>query len=188
MECVAALVEPRVTQMESLPGQLDRGEHADLSGRHWEAWLRRAGLLVFVAFVALGLANVFGQRPSDSVSSGDAATLGVHAPGALRSGLIYEARFRVDARKTLASPELVLDAGWFDGMTLNSLQPDPAEQSERDGRIVLRYDTVASGESLTVRLQYQVNPTAIGRRTQNVVLEDGGEPIVRIHRDIVVFP
>jgi hypothetical protein len=38
------------------------------------------------------------------------------------------------------------------------------------------------------RLQYQVNTTAVGSRTQNVVLVDSGVPILRLDHDAYVYP
>ena len=45
-----------------------------------------------------------------------------------------------------------------------------------------------AGGHLVARLQYQVNTTAYGRRTQNVVLEDSGKPILRLDHDAFVYP
>ena len=63
--------------------------------------------------------------------------------------------------------------------TINTFQPDPVEQSERQGGS-LTYDTIAAGEIFTARLQYQVNPTAVGTRSQTAVLADDGEPLAQI--------
>lgn len=174
--------------MANLPETLDRDAHIELSGRRLDVWSRRIGILIFTAFVFVGLANVFGQRPSSMSAATHTATLQLHAPGALRSGLIYEARFRIEAHRTLDSPKLVLEQGWFDAITLNSIEPDPAEQSERDGRIIYRYDAIPAGETLVVRLQLQVNPTAIGPRSQDVSLENDGDPIAHIDHDLFIYP
>lgn len=171
-----------------LPETLDRGENLDLAGRQAELWVRRAVLLLFVAFIAVGLANVFGQRASTETATGERAALELTAPGNVRSGLIYQARFRIEARRTIEKPQLVLSPGWFDGLTINTFQPDPVEQSERQGEIVLTYDTIAAGEIFTARLQYQVNPTAVGTRSQAAVLADDGEPLAQIERTVTIFP
>jgi hypothetical protein len=150
--------------------------------------VRLAILLVFAAFCVAGIANVFGQKTSETRETGQAADLEVEAPSASRGGLIYQVRFRVQARRDLAEPALVLDPGWFEGLTINTFQPDPAEWEHRDGRNVLVYGPVASGEKLVARLQFQVNPTAVGRREQGVALEDGGEVLLRLDRHMTIFP
>jgi len=39
-----------------------------------------------------------------------------------------------------------------------------------------------------VYLQCQVNPTNVGRRSQDVALLDGNRPIVSVDRTVTVFP
>jgi hypothetical protein len=45
-----------------------------------------------------------------------------------------------------------------------------------------------AGGHLVARLQYQVNTTAIGPRTQHVVLEDEGVPLLRLEHEAFVYP
>ena len=37
-------------------------------------------------------------------------------------------------------------------------------------------------------MQLQVNPTNLGRRAQNVELDDGTTPLLRIKRTVTIFP
>jgi hypothetical protein len=171
-----------------LPETLDRAEHIELHRRQLEPRIRFAVLLVFAATIAAGLANVFGQSPGTRSAAGEAAELRVIAPTAARGGLIYEARFEVEARRDLNEPAFVLDPGWFDGLTINTFQPDPTDWEHRDGRNVLLYGPVEAGRMLVVRLQYQVNPTAVGRRDQDVVLEDSGEVLAVVDRTTTLYP
>jgi hypothetical protein len=171
-----------------VPEALERKEHVELSGPDVEAWLRRVGLFLLAAFIVVGLANVFGQATGEtSVESAD-ARLTLRAPGAVRSGLFYQVMFRVDARRELKEPALVLDPGWVEGFTINAYQPDPVEWQHRDGRNVLLYPPIPAGGHLVARLQYQVNTTAIGPRAQNVVLEDEGVRLLLLEHDAFVFP
>ena len=158
--------------MTALPDRLDRKQHVDLEHRDLEWWLTGAGALLLAAFLALALANVFGQKVQTATASAPAADLEVRAPTAVRSGLIYEVQFTVAAHRTLEEPTLVLDSGWFDGFTINTMSPDTKDWVMRDGRNVMSYDAVPAGTELVVRLQYQVNPTTFGTRDQGVVLED----------------
>lgn len=174
--------------MAKVPEALERRQHVELTGPDVEAWLRRTGLLLLAAFIAVGLANVFGQATGEKSVENEAAQLTLRAPGAVRSGLFYQVMFRVDARRELKEPALVLDPGWVEGFTINSYQPDPVEWQHRDGRNVVVYGPIPAGGHLVARLQYQVNTTAVGPRTQNVVLEDSGVPILRLDHDAVVYP
>jgi hypothetical protein len=172
----------------ALPDLLDRKEHVDLERRGLERWLVWLGIAVFAAFIGLGLANVFGQRVGTTSVSSAVADLEVKAPTAVRSGLIYEVQFTVTAHTALEEPTLVLDSGWWDGFTINTMSPDTKDWTQRDGRHVLSYDAVPARTELVVRLQYQVNPTTMGTREQDVALEDGGTPILTLDHETTVFP
>lgn len=174
--------------MADVPDQLARPVHVDLAGRRSDVRVRRLGLLVVVAFVCLGLANVFGQRPEQRVAAGAAADLTVDAPAALRLGLVFQGSIRVDAREALRSPRLLLAPGWLNGVTVNSISPEPSEQAQRGDRLVLAYDDLAAGESLLVRIEAQVNPTALGRRDQSVAVAAEGVPDVVVDRRVTVYP
>jgi hypothetical protein len=171
-----------------LPDHLDRSAHLDLHGRNLEPWFRRVGLALLLAACALGLANVFGQHTR--VLSVDAATakLTVETPRAARGGLIYQTIFRIDAHRDLAKPTLVLDPGWFDGLTINTVQPDSVSWGQRNGRNTVDLGPIAAGDHFVLRFQYQVNPTVLGRREQNVVLEDGESAVLTLEHVQTILP
>ena len=150
--------------------------------------MRRAGFVLFAAFLAAGLANVFGQAASTSRVSSPTADLVLGAPDAVRSGLIYEVQFTVVAHRELQHPALVLEPGWFDGFTINTIDPEPVDWTQHDGRNVLAFGRTPAGTSLEVRLQYQVNPTTIGWRDQDVVLENAGVPVVALDHRTTIYP
>ena len=174
--------------MANVPETLGRKEHVELAGHDVEGWARRVGLFLLLVFVVVGLANLFGQATGETTVENDSARLTVRAPGAVRHGLFYQVMFRIDAREELTAPAVVLDPGWFEGFTINAYQPEPVEWEHRNGRNVLVYGPIPAGGHLVARLQYQVNTTAYGRRTQNVVLEDSGTPILRLDHDAFVYP
>ena len=174
--------------MAKVPETLVRKEHVELTGHNVEEWARRVGLVLLAAMLVLGLANFFGQATGETAVENDAARLTLRAPSDVRAGLFYQVMLRIDAREELSEPALVLDPGWVEGFTINSQQPEPVEWQHRDGRNVLVYGPIPAGGHLVARLQYQVNTTAIGRRTQNVVLEDAGEELLRLDHDTFVYP
>lgn len=174
--------------MAALPDYLERKTHVELYRRDVEPYFRRAILLLFVGVSAAGIANVFGQHTRVVSADSSAAKLTVEAPHAARAGLIYQVRFRIDAHSELAEPALVFDPGWFDGLTINTIEPDLVKWNEEDGRTVAELPAIQAGHHLVVRLQYQVNPTVIGHRPQNLVLEDGGAAIVTVHHGQLIFP
>lgn len=179
---------PNLAQVPVLPDYLDRSDHLDLHGRNVEPWFRRAGLLVLLGICALGLANFFGQHTHELSVDSAAAKLTVETPGAARGGLIYQTMFTIEAHEELSEPTLHLDPGWFDGLTINTVQPDAVEWGQQEQRNTLRLPSLASGEKFVLRLQYQVNPTVLGRRSQDVVLTDGATELVRLDHAQTLFP
>src|SRR4051812_3954595 len=174
--------------MAEKPDGIVLNRHRDLEGRDNHPWIRR-GLLGLIAVVlVLGLANVFGQRPSTSRAATPAAVLSVYAPARVRGGILYTARFHVSARRELKQATLVLDSGWFEGMQVNSIVPQPVQEGSRDGRPVFELGHIAKGDSSILWIQFQVNPTNIGRRSQDVELDDGAQVISVVHRSITVYP
>jgi hypothetical protein len=155
----------------------------------WQSvWLRRGLLLLPGALIVLGLANTFGQRPATTSAGEAAAALTVYAPTHARSGLVYAARFRIDANRDLKRATLVLSTGWAEGYTVNGLTPQPLTAGSTDGKPNFGFGHIPAGRHLTFWLSLQVNPTNIGNRVQNVWLYDGAKLIATVHRDITIFP
>jgi hypothetical protein len=170
------------------PDQIVLARDLELAGRGRELWIRR-GLFALVPLVSLlALLNLFGQRPTDSQASTDAATLELHAPERVRSGLLYQARFTVEAHRDVRNAVLVLDPGWFEGMTVNTIEPSPAEEKSVEGDPALELGPIAAGGSHVLYMQFQINPTNVGRRSQAVRLLDGKTPLLTLERSITVFP
>jgi hypothetical protein len=162
--------------------------HRDLRGRGWHPWLRRA-LLALVALVAvLALAGVFGQRPSTTTAEGAPAGLVISAPGAVRGGLLYQARFEIKANEALNDATLVLNPAWLDGMTVNTIEPSPVNQASRNGSLALSLGHLPAGAKYVLFMEFQVNPTTVGSRTLRAELDDGERLILTIKRDLRIFP
>jgi hypothetical protein len=155
-------------------------------------WARRAVLTILAIAVLLALLDVFGQRASrtEAAGGGDgAATLALRAPDTVRGGLLFQSTIEIAARRDLDHPRLVLARGWTDGMQVNSISPDAESQAQRAGdRLVLTYPALAAGDELTIRLQFQVDPTHVGRRPYDVELDDAETSVARVHRTITTLP
>jgi hypothetical protein len=82
----------------------------------------------------------------------------------------------------------VLDPGWAEGVTINTVTPGPLGEASRDGKIVFELGRVPAGNKHVLFVQLQVNPTNIGRRSQDVRLFDGDELLATIDRSITIFP
>jgi len=171
-----------------VPDMLTLRHHRDLVGRERRPMARWFLLTLIGLLAALGLLNVFGQRPDTSTREGPSATLKVYSPAKLRSGLFFMSRFTIEAREEIENATLVLDPGWLEGMTLNTLEPAPIGEANRNGRIALELGRVPAGTTHRFFLHFQVNPTTVGRRSQDVDLEDGERRLLHIDRTVTIWP
>jgi hypothetical protein len=172
----------------AVPDGLTLDRHRDLRGRERRPHVRQALLGVLAAFLLLGLLNIFGQVETLSSAEGSGARFEVSAPTKLRGGLFFEARFEVEAIEEIANATLVLDPGWLEDITLNTVEPAPVGEASRDGNIALELGRIPAGDTHILFLHFQVNPTAVGFRSQDVDLYDGERPLVSFDRDAIVWP
>jgi hypothetical protein len=174
--------------MATPPDGLTLRHHRDLEGRERRPFVRWILCGALALFLVLGLASVFGQRPATSTASGPGAELKVYSPKRVRGGLVFESRFHIKAIREIRDATIVLDPGWLEGMTLNTVEPSPVGESSRDGRIALQLGHIPAGDDYLLFLQFNVNPTNIGRRSTDVDLYDGDTPLLHIDRTITIWP
>ncbi len=174
--------------MADAPDQLDLGRHRDLRGRGRDVWARRAILTVLAAIVVAALLDVFGQHPVTSKAVGAGARLEVQSPDRLRSGLVFQARYTITASRRIDKPTIVLDRGWFESMSVNSTIPSPTDERVVNGADRMTFDPLAAGTSTTVWIYFQVNPTNVGRRGEDVGLDDGERRLADVRRSVTIFP
>ena len=168
-------------QFLTLKVNRDRSERVELT-------LRRSffGLLTIIILAAL--LNVLGQRPTNTLAASPVADLDVFAPEALRGGLYYQGRFTVKAKQDIEKATLVLDGGWTEQMQINTIEPSPIGEASRDGKLTLDFGHVGAGHKLVVLLQFQVNPTNVGRRSQDAALYDDTTLLATANRTVTVYP
>lgn len=173
-----------------LPDGLSVERNLDYEGRirRHAPWVRRALLCAVTAIPVLALIGVFGQHPSTTSASSSAASLSITAPTRLRGGLMFQALIKVTPRREIHHLQLVFDAGWWESMAVNSIKPEPERETSRDGKIVLEYGAWPAGKELVCWLNFQVNATNVGKRSENVSLEDSGETLASVHRSLTIFP
>jgi hypothetical protein len=160
----------------------------DLAKRAKELWVRRALMVALSAYIILAFLNVFGQRSTTSEAVGPAATLTIHSPTTLRSGLVFETRIRILAAQEIKDAVVVLSPSWIEGITWNTIEPGPLGEASKDGRISFDLGHIRRGQTYSFYIQMQVNPTTFGTRTEETRLFDGQTLLLTSDRDVTVFP
>jgi hypothetical protein len=174
--------------MASIPDQISVKRHVDLEGRRSGLSFRRAGVATVGIVLVLGLLGVFGQRPGRATVDSSAASVELFAPTHLRGGLLYEARFTIAAHRRLDHAVLQLAPGWAESQQINTIEPSPVAETSHDGQIALTLGTIPAGEVYRLWMEFQVDPTNVGRRTADAALYDGSTRLLTIHRTITIWP
>jgi hypothetical protein len=174
--------------MPDLPEGLNLARHRDFEGKARAQWIRHAFLMLLAAFLLAALLNVFGADPSSSEASSSVASLRVTAPERVRGGLLYQARFQIHAFQAIGAPTLVLEKGWIEETTINTLEPEPADTTSDAGSLKIRYPPLKPGQTLDVYMALQANPNNVGSHDAGVSLYDADEPLLTLDRGQFNFP
>jgi hypothetical protein len=174
--------------VSQIPDTIVLRRDRDLGPRQNDIWVRRGLFALLCVVPILALLNLFGQRPQTSVGTAAAARLSVSAPARVRGGLLYQAHFRITAKKKLNRAVLVLDRGWLDGLTINTVEPGPVSEASENGKLALDIGPISRGRSYVLFVSFQVNPTTVGHHHQDVTLYDGNRALITLHRTITIFP
>jgi hypothetical protein len=174
--------------MADAPDAIVVTRHRDLRGRSWQIWIRRSLMALIAALSVLGLLNVFGQRPATSLVEAPKASLKVYGPTHLRGGLLYMTRFHVTAHSDVKKAILILSPGWAEGITINTIEPTPIGEGSSNGRLTFDLGHIPAGGSYVLFMDFQVNPTNVGHRSQDVTLADGNTALATIHRKVTIYP
>jgi hypothetical protein len=172
----------------SAPDTLTLKRNRDLEGWWSWVWLRRAVFMLLLVIPLLAAFNVFGQKPHSTTVTSPTATLTLIAPERLRGGLLWSAQFRIKALQDVKQARLVLDPGWAEGMAINTIEPSPVGEASSDGKLSLDLGHIPAGQQYAFFMQFQVNPTNVGRHDQQVQLFDGDTRLLSIDRAITIYP
>jgi hypothetical protein len=174
----------------SVPDNLVLKRHRDLEGiSRGGIYFRRVVLSVIAILCVLGLTNVFGQTTSTRSAAFGTGKLSVSAASALRGGDLTSTVFTISATSTIRKAVLVLDPGWAEGVSINTIEPSPTSEASDNGRLVFTLGPINAGHTFKLFMQSQVNPTTVTwQRPQNVELLDGNVLLATVHRTVTVFP
>jgi hypothetical protein len=176
--------------MSDVPDLLVLRRHRDLEGMgHVGIHVRRVVIALLAIFALLALANLFGQRPKTARVSTPEVTFSLYAPTALRGGDFLEARFHVTAKQDVKDARLLLDPGWAEGLSINTIEPSPIGEASDNGRISFTLGHIPAGQSFLLFMQFQVNPTNLAwNRKQHAELDDGDQVLATVHHTLTIFP
>ena len=146
-------------------------------------------ILILGGLLALALAGVFGggRSPIHRVTA-PGADLSVATPTTLRNGIFFETRIVAVARRDLKDATIVLPPSLWRDLTINSMIPAAGKESFEDGAFRFGYGPLKAGETLTVKVDGQVNPPLTVGLKGDVGLYDGKTPVASVPMSLRVLP
>lgn len=150
--------------------------------------LRRVGLALMSALLALGLAGVFDPGEAEVSASAAETKLDVTHPDQTRAGFESALELRVERAGGFSDPvEIAISKEWLDLFDLNSIRPEPDSASADGERLLLSFEP-PPGELLEATLDLTLRPAV--RRTQpaTVSVIEGGAPLVSVDFETAVVP
>jgi hypothetical protein len=136
----------------------------------------------------LGLLNVFGQHASPITYQSPAASLVIDSPAHVRGGLVFTTEIVITPRQQLTDARLYLNNGWFEGMALNGIAPQPSTETAQGNWQVWDFGKIPANTAFHVWISWQTNPTNVGQHSQDLALYDGGTQLMTAQHTLTVFP
>ena len=92
------------------------------------------------------------------------------------------------AHQDIKNATLALGGGWANGLTINTLEPSPSNETSDNGNLSFQLGSINAGSTFVLHMDFQVNPTTVGSRKQQVALLDGNTVLVSLTRHLTVYP
>ena len=86
------------------------------------------------------------------------AQLTFKAPERLRNGEFFEMQADIRAKRDIGDLKVAIDATLWKDMTINSMIPAASEERFENGQFVFAYGALKAGETLTMKIDGQINP------------------------------
>lgn len=146
-------------------------------------------LLVLGALMLLALVGLFGGKTTDWRSvRNDAVELKASVPQVMRSGMLFELRFRITPSRSFEDLRLAISPELLRDFTLNTTIPEPAEEESRNGLFHLSYGQAEAGETIEVKIDGQINPALVWGTEGRIAVFDGEREIASMPLEIAVLP
>jgi hypothetical protein len=163
--------------------------HAQAEGRAGSLLVRLMPTLFLGAVIAVSFTGAFGGTPNPTYrAEGSRASLSANVPRVLRSGELFEMRFRIRANAPLADATLTIEQSYLHDLTLNTQIPTADKEEATDKLFRFSYGPLEAGEVLDIKLDGQVNPKLFLGTEGVVAVGDGEEEIARVPLTLTVLP
>src|SRR5690606_33068280 len=130
----------------------------------------------------------FGRRDTVTVDR-EGIRLSAEGPVRIRSGEFFEMLLTVETDREIRDAVLSVAPGIWRDVTINTMIPQPTDESFEDGAFAFRFGALRAGTRLLVKVDGQVNPVyPPGRKHGTISLADGGATLASLDYAMRVLP
>jgi len=168
------------------PGGIEHKHIHEARGSIFRRWPFGLGGLAIVLAPAF-----FGMYGSDTrlVGAGSGVQLEVEGPGRARNGEFFELVLDVEALRDVQDLVVLVGADLLRDVTVNTVLPDPSEYGFRNGSYEFHFGRLASGASLKVKLDAQINPGHTPSANEaTIAVADGESVLAKVFYVMEVLP
>ncbi len=147
------------------------------------------GLLLLGAILVASLFGVFGGHRNDTLTqTANGVDLSVSTPRTLRNGEFFEIQIGVTTRRPIARPTIAISVSSLRDLTINTTMPAATGEKVDENAYLLEYDPLAPGDTLTVKIDGQSNPTLFAGTEGRLEVRDGEAVLAAVPLNIRVLP
>jgi hypothetical protein len=160
-----------------------------LRSKSWYRFANPAAVVGIGLFLAAALAGVFGGQPHPTrVIDTPSATITLQFPERLRNGEFFEMRAKIEAKRNFADMGIGVSSAYWRDLTINTMVPAPAEEKSEDGDYLFSYGAMKVGDTLTIKIDGQINPPMSGGTQGKLTIKDGDLALTEVPVKLRVFP
>lgn len=157
--------------------------------RLWDRHASPISFLILGGLVAAAAAGLFGGQPSPRIEADfGIAQLSVKTPKVIRNGEFFETAIDIRADAPIADATLAVESGLWRDMTINTMIPAAAEEEYKDGEYRFTYGPLEAGDTLSIKIDGQINPPLFAGNEGLIALYDGERLLGRRAFRIKVLP
>lgn len=155
----------------------------------WHRFVNPAAVLAIAIFLGLALAGIFGGQPHPTrVIETPSATITLQFPETLRNGEFFEMRASITAKRPIQDLGIGISHSYWRDLTINTMLPAPSEEKSEQGRYMLTYGPLKAGETLTLKIDGQINPPLFAGTRGQLFVMDSDDQLATVPLNLRVFP
>lgn len=162
---------------------------ANIRSRGWHRHANPAALILLTLLLGAALLGLFGGHPNPvQVIETPEARVTLNFPRTLRNGEFFEMRANVVAKRPIGDAVLAISTDYWRDLTVNTMIPAATEEKSSAGEYRFSWGPLEAGETLTVKIDGQVNPPLFRGTAGHVAIMDGERTLGRAAMQLKVWP